>query len=385
MEGFHRLFQTQGYSLIVHLKDNASFYYCLHSAIHNFQDPVSQKNADQMQKDLFEFEKKNSMYFHLFQPKSISCNGEHPSIDCLQKDLENMRKEKKQPSPREFFAAADLLQRYICIIRCHDSHQVNIQRLQGYIFAPTDKNALTPEPICILMIEKGNGLAEFANVYPNGNLTMDLSSCPFILLNEEHKHCFGLRFANEVSLLFDGSVAYGNKSDVKDLYRRLSLEFYGTENHHRRILNIICNFELEDDNLELFCKYADPSVNEESSLDEKRKLLKSHIEQIRNRMKLSIDGEFYALSSVYNIDLIVDKTGREEWETFMSVVCTYASCFDSPVILRTQTREGDFIPYVTTSKACSCRQRIPEIQGHIGRINANVHEAVSTYDKCMFH
>ena len=91
------------------------------------------------------------------------------------------------------------------------------------------------------------------------------------------------------------------------------------------------------------------------------------------------------MSSVYNIDFIVDKTGRGEWETFMSVVCTYASCFDSPVILHTQTREGDFIPYVTTSNTCSCRQRIPEIQGHIGRINANVHEAVCTYDKRMFH
>lgn len=77
------------------------------------------------------------------------------------------------------------------------------------------------------------------------------------------------------------------------------------------------------------------------------------------------DGEFYALSSVYNVDIIVDKTGRGQWQKFMAVVCTYASSFDSLIILQNQGQKGKvcYGPYVTQPDSCFCCQNIPEIQG----------------------
>nr|XP_022295484.1 uncharacterized protein LOC111105463 isoform X2 [Crassostrea virginica] len=184
------------------------------------------------------------------------------------------------------------------------------------------------------MFEKQNGLVEFANIYCSGNLGMDLTLCLGAPVNKQHTYCLGLRFANEFSLLFDSEVSYGRNTDVNDLYHLLSLEFYGTEEQYKRILNIICRFELEADNVELFCRFVDSSVTDETSLDDKKKILNTNVERVRNQTKSSADCELYALSSVFHVDIIIDKTGNENWETYMSVVCTYAGCFDSPIILQ---------------------------------------------------
>lgn len=164
---------------------------------------------------------------------------------------------------------------------------------------------------------------------------------------------------------------------MKDLYYLLSLEFYGTEEQHNRILNIICRFELEADNVEFFCKFDDSSVTNETRFTDKKKILKTNVERVQNQPKSSADCELYALSSVFHVDIIVDKTGNGNWETYMSVVCTYAGFFYSPIILYRQ--RATFIPYVTPPGECSCRQSIPNIQGHIGKIRENIHKAVCTY------
>lgn len=379
MEDLRKIFQGKGYTLTTYPGDGYSFYYCLMAKMD--RKPLTQKKAREMQTELFEFQKKNSMYYHLFLSQYEQCDGTLSPNECLQIDFEKMRKTKKPPAPREVFAAAEMLQRHICIIRFDRSVGGDIQKFKGYIFAPTSKHGLQMEPLCLLMLKIDDEIVEFGRIGPENNIK-DLKSCPGKMVNMDHKHCFGLRFVNDFSVLFDQKVAYGEKSDVKDLYRRLSLEFYGTESHHGRILNIVCNFELEEDNLELFCKYADNTITEETSLDDKRKCLKKHTDDVRRRIKPGGEGELFAVSSVYNVDLIIDGTGRDEWETYMSVVCCYLSCFDSPIILRRQGRNGVFMTYVTKSGTCSCRQQKPVIQGHIGKVKGNIHGAVLKHPCC---
>lgn len=383
MENIRNLFNEHGYSLLVHPEDDKSFYCCLHSIIQEDKHPVNAQNAYQMQKDIFEYEKKNSLYFHLFKPQCFDCNGNHSAADCLKCDFGRMSAEKRPPSPRECYAAADFLRRRICVVRYDPTVKGDLKSLRGYIFAPIDKSGIM-EPVCILMFEKQPGSLQFANIFCSDNLTtdLDLNMLPAIIKNKEHIHCFGLRFANEFTLLFDNSVPNCRKTDVKDLYRFLSLKLYGKEEYHERIINTICNFELEDDNLELFVKFADRGINEKKSLSHKRKILCSHVEKIRNRLEeVPGDGEFYALSSVYNVDIIVDKTGRGQWQKFMAVVCTYASSFDSLIILQNQGQKGKvcYGPYDTQPDSCFCCQNIPEIQGHIAKIENNIHMPVCKY------
>lgn len=377
-----KIFQGKGYTLTAYPADCYSFYYCLMAEMD--RKPLNQRKAREMQSELFEFQMKNPMYYHLFLPQCVTYDDLLSSNDCLQLEFKKIINAKKHPTPREVFAAAEMLQRYICVIRFDRSVERDIHKLQGYIFAPTSKENLHMEPLCLLMLVKTDGVGEFGRIGLKEKIK-DLKSCPGQMVNLDHKHCFGLRFVNDFSVLFDRRVAYGQKSDVKDLFRRLSLEFYGTENHHRRILNIICNFELEEDNLELFCKYADDTITEETSLDDKKKRLKTHVKDVRSRMKAAGEGELFAVSSVYNVDMIIDITGRDEWETYMSVVCCYLSCFDSPIILRVQGRDNKlYMPYVTESRTCSCRQQKPQIQGHIGKVKGNIHEAVCRYLKEIF-
>nr|XP_034334563.1 uncharacterized protein LOC105345630 [Crassostrea gigas] len=380
IEILQELYRGQGYTFTAYPADCYSFYYCLMEEMD--RKPLNQRKARKMQSELFEFQMKNPMYYHLFLPQCVTYDYLLSSNDCLQLEFKKIINAKKPPTPREVYAAAEMLQRYICVIRFDRSVGSDIQKLQGYIFAPTSKENLHMEPLCLLMLVKADGVFEFGKIGHNDKIK-DLKSCPGQIVNICHKHCFGLRFVNDFSVLFDRKVAYGEKSDVRELFRRLSLEFYGTENHHRRILNIICNFELEEDNLELFCKYADNTITDETRLDDKRKRLMTHVKEVRNRQKAAGEGELFAVSSVFNIDMIIDITGEDEWETYMSVVCCYLSCFDSPIILRVQGRDNKlYIPYVTESYTCSCRQQKPEIQGHIGKVRSNIHEAVLKHPCC---
>ncbi|XP_061176150.1 uncharacterized protein LOC133185108 [Saccostrea echinata] len=371
MDGAAKFLQRKGYIVTTHPKDKNSFYYSLQTALNT----ENGKNVKQMRDEVFKLEVDNALYFHLFHPQCVSCDGTTHPRDCLSSDLERVKKEKKYVSPREVYAAAELLQQNIFLIRYDRSRSEDMLGFRGYIFAPSIRKCLDSEPVYILMIENQDGSVEFGNLdFRDHN--KDLKSCPWDLVNEEHKNCFGLRFRNSFRLLFDGSVRYGIKDDVKDLYRRLSLEFYGNEDYHDRILNIICNFELEEDNLDLFCKYADNTINEETTVSEKERLLKIHTEKAKNRQKPPSDGELYAISSVFNVDIVVDKMCRGDWETYMSVACTYACCFNSPILLRLQTSRGEYMPYVTAPGECSCRQKKPEIQGHIGKIKDDIHKAV---------
>lgn len=146
MERCRDIFQEKGYKLIVYSKDNYSFYHCLYMTVLDNKQDVTPKKAIQKQNDLFEFEKKNPMYYHLFLPQCIECDGKLPPKDCLSADLKIIQKGKKNPTPREIFAAAEMLQRNICVIRFDHAVGTDIERLTGYMFAPTNKQLLDMEP-----------------------------------------------------------------------------------------------------------------------------------------------------------------------------------------------------------------------------------------------
>ena len=149
MEKYLERFKEKGFSFTFNKGDH-SFFHCLYSEPYKSPSDAS-KNANRLQKELFELEFNNSTYFHIFQPCYNPCDGDHFAVGCLKKELEKMRKEKKPPSPREVFAAADLLQRYICLYRCQDVNRIDIQNFRGYVFAPINKNCIDEEPLCILM------------------------------------------------------------------------------------------------------------------------------------------------------------------------------------------------------------------------------------------
>uniref|UniRef100_A0A8W8LXQ2 Uncharacterized protein n=1 Tax=Magallana gigas TaxID=29159 RepID=A0A8W8LXQ2_MAGGI len=257
-----------------------------------------------------------------------------------------MKRGKKPPTPRDVFAAAEMLQTYIYITRFDKSVDRNIAELQGYIFAPTSKQNLDIAMLCLILHKRRDGSVEFARIDRQENIE-HLMPCPGKIVNIDHKHCFGLRFLNDFSVLFEQTVAYGQKYDVNDFFRRMSLEFYGTENHHDRVMNIICDFELKEGNLDVFSKYTGEKITNETSVREKKKILGRHVEQVRKRLKPVGEGEFYALSSVYNVDVIIDDHRKESENT------------------------------------CSCRQQKPKIHGRIGKVKADIIEEVFQKTCCQ--
>lgn len=150
----------------------------------------------------------------MFLPQCVECDGDCPPRDCLSADLKTIQKGKKPPTPREIFAAAEMLQRCICVIRFDHVAGGDIERLKGYMFAPTNKQLLDMEPICILMMVQYGGCIIFGRICRLDNMA-DLKSCPGDIANLNHRQCFGLRFVNEFSVLFDCHVAFGKKKMSK--------------------------------------------------------------------------------------------------------------------------------------------------------------------------
>lgn len=51
-------------------------------------------------------------------------------------------------------------------------------------------------------------------------------------------------------------------------------------------------------------------------------------------MKFLSEGEFFVVFFIYNVNIIVDKMGKDEWELYIFVVCSsYLNCFEFLIIL----------------------------------------------------
>lgn len=94
MERCQDIFRTKRYKLNVYSKDNYSFYHCLNMAILDNKQDVTPKKAMQKQNELFEFEMKNPIYYHMFLPQCVECDGDCPPRDCLSADLKTIQKGK---------------------------------------------------------------------------------------------------------------------------------------------------------------------------------------------------------------------------------------------------------------------------------------------------
>ncbi|XP_061176773.1 uncharacterized protein LOC133185511 [Saccostrea echinata] len=332
--------------------------------------------------EIFEFELQNALYFHLFLTQCIECDGGVPPEICLEKDFKQSRAEKRSPSPREIFAASEVLQRTICLYRICASSVKTIKDIRGFIFTPVLRNLCTSEPLCIVMLERPDGFPEFGLIDFKSYDEKILSTCPGVLLNIDHKDCFGFKFSNNYELLFTRS-SYGHHDHATDLFKRFSLEFYNDDEHFVRIINTICDFELKEENVDLFYKYADESFSENTELDEKERLLRNHVERVRLQSKSPGKGEMLALSSVLNVDIFIGKEDRDCWELYMPVTSTYIKCYHSPILLILQKHESSsYKPHITNKKECACRQDKPVILGHIGMIAENIHHTVFRASCC---
>lgn len=58
----------------------------------------------------------------------------------------------------------------------------------------------------------------------------------------------------------------------------MSLEFYGIENYYDCVMNIICDFEFKEGNLDVFSKYIGEKIINEISVWEKKKILGRYVE-----------------------------------------------------------------------------------------------------------
>ncbi|KAK3095854.1 hypothetical protein FSP39_020034 [Pinctada imbricata] len=308
-----------------------------------------------------EFLQSNRSHFQVYLPKSTSWTVK--ATDDLQKDLKKCK--SLPPSPREVFAATEILQREIHIIELNKERNIHSpsSSFSHAVFAPSILTKITAAkdsddktPLIVFRFEDENGIVKFAEV--SGNFHMLRNS--FSVSNEKHKNCCIVRYQNTwTNLLSDGVCVI--PSDYLDLYCAFSLIFYDDMEYRDRVKEMICAFESTEENVNMIASLLKTSANDQKEIKDE-KIIEEHVRDLRWDDAKPYEPELFALASIFNVPVFVDTTGGgEHWSLYMPLVNNCNVLFDNPVMLK---RNKDFkYKIVNCQGQCFCQQRKPNVKG----------------------
>ncbi|KAK3097096.1 hypothetical protein FSP39_006324 [Pinctada imbricata] len=374
-----RILRRSGYDIKTYQNDRNEFFQIVGEDF-----PGKSKSASSMRKEICEFEEKHRQYFQLFLARNLSrpLTQSEPS-ENFRDDLNITRKKGTAPTPREVFAAAELLQRSIYIFEFSGTKDRDIDAMTGVVYAPVIRlelpTAANKMTMLIMALDDRNQMIPyFARIIPR-NDGDTIIPYPAPVYNADHKNCIQARFRNTF-LDMHTFYSMGQEADKKDFFRRLSIEVYGTDQYSNMVKKLICDLEMEDDNLDVFTKFIE-GHQEDSALDERKREMREHVEKLRAGTKMLGDGELFAAASIFNVSIFVDKGCADLWELFCPLGDTYAITFDSPIAFKRQTVDR-YMPFVTNSRKCACEQGKINVKGKVVVVKEDIYRALAKRPCC---
>ncbi|XP_033742384.1 uncharacterized protein LOC117328891 [Pecten maximus] len=134
------------------------------------------------------------------------------------------------------------------------------------------------------------------------------------------RRCYGNKFANKLfmspTLVDEGIFSDANEwkpnADNDTFYHCLSREMYGVCDHWKRVKNLICALQEEEDSISVFATIV---TDKES---EKEDVLKEHISKMKCEGSKPTKTEIYAAASLLNVHVYVQRfiNGANTWEIY---------------------------------------------------------------------
>ena len=365
------ILRLNGYDISTYKNDGNEFFQIIGE---NF--PGKSKNASATRHAVCEFQEKHGLYFQLFIPRKIdsSVTVTDPK-DNFERDINIMKRKGVTPTPRDIFAAAELLEHCIYVFEFTGNSDHDVDSFHGVVYAPVIKQELpskTFATMLLMTLDPNTHQPSFARIVTrtDGDTVVPY---PAPIYNVEHKNCYESRFRNTFQEMCTFSPP-GQQTDKKDFFRRLSIEMYGTDQYRDMVKKVVCYFLEEDDNLDVVSRLMD-DYREDTTLDERRTQVTDHVKKVRVSTKLPTQVEIFAAASLFNVNIFVDQNCADVWEMFCPLGDTYATTFDSPVALKRQAVDT-YLPYVTNARSCACRQRSINVKGKIVAVKEDIYRAL---------
>ncbi|OWF35576.1 uncharacterized protein LOC110442780 [Mizuhopecten yessoensis] len=288
----------------------------------------------------FQMEPENIHYFELFLQRSFT---ESPhDVSTQQAFLDDVKKSKSfntPPTAREIYAACELIGRPIEALVCDLSGDDSVPpRLQWRLFVPVlgrvEPNINRNLKMVILLTTHKTIFHGFKQILEESACSPSRSSeamtnqsiiCPMSesTTNQsqvKHRRCYGSKFSNELSVS-PSSAEEENSSGVSEwkpntdndtFYQCLSQEMYGASYHWKRVKNLICALEEEEESSDVFAAII---TDKDSDKDQ---ALKEHILKIKGENSKPTKTEIYGAASLLNAPVYVLSfiNGADTWEIY---------------------------------------------------------------------
>ncbi|XP_062604438.1 uncharacterized protein LOC134266225 [Saccostrea cucullata] len=323
------------------------------------------------------FEREERNYFLLFKPSQYAVSKGDTAFTAFERDLKQIKDFSFFPTLREVYAAAEILQKTICLITLQ-SGTTQFKGINIHPFLHEDEE--DPKTI-VIVLKFFEGGVYFQEV--NWPKERPLETSPFNVINKDHKNCLDRRFCNSFDVLKDdfnfnflcngtdvtvqvedgltffevlGDVCYADKA--ANFFVREIVGAHQSDPGYKELY-----IRLMDTNTDIYLKEEEiQRVNDERDSRKREKLeeqnrAKAHKKHLKE-WKVFGKGDSFAVASLYYIELYVSDGSRHD--IFHPICTSVDTVFKSSLFVQ-RTRGLNSIGKYS---GVSCRSEKPEVMGN---------------------
>ena len=350
--------------------DNGDFYRII---AEHFQPTTT---VSECKAEIAKFILKHKRQFHMFLP--VATRWTTNALKDLEQDVQSSR--NLAPSPREIYAAVELLRREIHLIKFSGDTKddTGFYKFSVTVFSPVlktkfssggnegEENDQHKNPLLLLFVRNADGKLRFAELAGDSSATYNALPLPV----DTHKLCCVSRYRNDFSTLLKPLSFQSQEDGSHDFYKTLSIVFYGTDMYRDRVKEMICIFEEDPDHVDMTVSFLDSSDNSNKS-----DVAKEHVTRIRSETELPKELEIFAAASIFNVPIFLDAIGNgEHWNLYMPLTGAFGNVFSCHVLLRREGCKFDLV--VNNPGLCLCQQERPFVRGKLGIFNDQIYEKI---------
>ncbi|XP_061169153.1 uncharacterized protein LOC133178473 [Saccostrea echinata] len=333
------------------------------------------------------FEREERDYFQLFKPSQYEVSRGDSAFTAFDRDLKNLKDFSFSPSLREVYAAADILQKAICLITL----QKGTTEFRGIDIHPFLHKGEEDLKTIVIVLKFFEGGVYFQEV--NWPEDRPLETSPFTIINKNHEKCLDRRFCNSFDVLKDGfnfnflcSDTNVTNDDGLTIFEVLGDVFYADKAANffvRELVGVHQLYPLHKDvyarlmekKMNVYIKEEDiKRANDEKDPKKRGKLQEKNRTNAQEKhlkeWKILGEGDSFAVASLYHIELYVSDGSRHDM--FHPICTSVIAVFKSSLFV--QRAKG--LNLIGKYYGVSCQSKKPEVIGNFPLISGKKEEFI---------
>ncbi|XP_062609269.1 uncharacterized protein LOC134271018, partial [Saccostrea cucullata] len=341
-----------------------------------------------------EFEEKHLFYFSLFKPKVD--NGSKTWMTRVKEDIRNVKRSGFGPTLRELYAVCEIINTNIFLLFEGKDNTMKAWQIQPVI----RENETKTQPLILLLITHTEEPC-FQHIKGNAHLDgLDIET-----INANHTECLDKRFRNDfkdlqINFMLRREDNYASTTEPTgeqgkpktNVFSLCSQIVYGNKDYAQAVKECIKMHMEEEDFREVYMHFVDvksyvtekeynamENISDSGKKEKMRaELIKKAFEEHVNKWQSFTLEEFFAIASVYNIEVFVmpvqtertPKHNTKGTKFFLPICGSYLFTFKTPFVF--QKCYDESYKAILVEQECLCLTSKPEVFGNFPIINDEI-------------